>query len=60
MVESVIVSVNFPDDGGEETGILLVGKKQPGKDAEIINVFEGKAARELYKKLTKRKVVPEV
>ena len=30
MVESVIVSVNFPDDGGEDTGILLVGKPKPG------------------------------
>jgi len=55
MVESVIVSVNFPDDGGEDTGILLVGKPKPGHTSEIINAFEGKAARELYK----RKVVPE-
>lgn len=59
MVESVIVSVNFPDDGGEYTGILLVGKPKPGHASEIINAFEGKAARELYQKLTKRKVVPE-
>ena len=59
MVESVIVSVNFPDDGGEDSGILLVGKPKPGHTSEIINAFEGKAARELYKKLTKRKVVPE-
>ena len=60
MVESVIVSVSFPDGGGEDTGILLVGKSKPGHASEIINVFEGKAAQELYKKLTKRKVVPEV
>ena len=59
MVESIIVSVSFPDDGNENTGVLLVGKKQPGKDAEIVNVFEGKDARDLYKKLTKRKVVQE-
>lgn len=59
MVESVIVSVNFPD-GGEDTGILLVGKPKPGHASEIANVFEGKEARDLYKKLTKRKVVPEV
>ena len=60
MVESIIVSVSFPDDDGEDTGILLVGKSKPGHASEIINVFEGKAARELYKKLMKRKVVPEV
>ena len=60
MVESVIVSVSFPDDGGKDTGILLVGKRKAGHVSEIINVFEGKEARELYKKLTKRKVVPEV
>lgn len=60
MVESVIVSVSFPKGGDENSGILLVGKKRPGKDADIINVFKGKEARELYEKLTKRKVVPEV
>lgn len=60
MVESVIVSVNFPDDGGEDTGLLLVGKPKPGHASEIVNVIEGKEARDLYKKLTKRKVVPEV
>lgn len=60
MVESVIVSVNFPENGKETDGILLVGKKRPAHASEIINVFEGNEARELYDKLTKRKVVPEV
>jgi len=59
MVESVIVSVSFPENGDEDSGILLVGRKKTGHNADIINVFKGKEARELYDKLTKRKVVPE-
>lgn len=60
MVESVIVSVSFPENGNEDSGILLVGKKKTARDADIINVFKGKEARELYEKLTKRKAAPEV
>ena len=60
MVERVIVSVSFPENGDENSGILLVGKKKTARDADIINVFKGKEARELYDKLTKRKVAPEV
>lgn len=60
MVESVIVSVSFPKGGDENSGVLIVGKHRSGKASEIINAFEGKEARELYEKLTKRKVAPEV
>lgn len=59
MVESVIVSISFPENGEEDSGILLVGRKKTGHNADIINVFKGEEARELYDKLTKRKVVPE-
>lgn len=59
MVESVIVSISFPKGGDENSGVLIVGKHRSGKASEIINAFEGKEARELYEKLTKRKVVPE-
>ena len=38
----VIVSVSFPENGDEDSGILLVGKKKTARDADIINVFKGK------------------
>lgn len=50
---SVIVSWDFSN--GKDTGILLVGQKQPGQAVEVINAFQGKEAEELYLKLTKRK-----
>ena len=47
---SFIVSWNF--SFSEDTSVLIVGKKMPGKDVEIINAFQGKEALELYQKLT--------
>lgn len=53
MVDSVIVSVNFPDDD-ETSGIMIIGKKRIAHQAEIINVFKGKEARDLYSNLINR------
>lgn len=47
---SVIVSWDFSK--GKDVGVLLVGKKKPGKAVEIINAFQGQEAEEIYKKLT--------
>ena len=46
---SVIVSWDFSK--GEDIGVLLVGKKKPGKDVEIINAFQGQEAVDIYNKL---------
>lgn len=46
---SVIVSWDFSK--GKDVGVLLVGEKKPGKDAEIINAFQGQEAVDIYKKL---------
>lgn len=50
---SVIVSWDFSH--GKDVGVLLVGKKEPGKPVEVINAFQGKEAEELYLKLMTRK-----
>lgn len=50
-VSAVIVSI--VDDG--DSSIMLVGKKRPGKDAEIINAFSGKVAIDMWDILTSRK-----
>lgn len=50
---SVIVSWDFSN--GEDKSILLVGEKKPNQTFEIINAYQGKEARELHQKLTKKK-----
>lgn len=53
MTDSLIVSVSFT--GGDDTGVLLVGRKANGAEVEIVNAFQGKEAEELYKKLITKK-----
>ena len=47
----VITSMVFDGDAS----VMLVGKKKPGKEAEIINAFAGKDAINMWETLTKRK-----
>jgi hypothetical protein len=47
----VITSMVFDVDAS----VMLVGKKKPGKEAEIINAFAGKDAIIMWETLTKRK-----
>lgn len=49
---SAIVSWSFSED--DDVYVLLVGKQERGKSAEIINAFQGEEAVELFKKLTER------
>lgn len=49
MNESLLVGVDFTN--GEDTGVLIVGRKRQNESVEIINAFQGKEAEELYKKL---------
>ena len=36
---------------GEDSSVLIVGRKRPNQSVEIINAFQGEEAEELYKKL---------
>lgn len=49
--DAVIASMVFDGDAS----IMLVGKKKPGKEAEIINAFAGKDAINMWETLTKKK-----
>lgn len=49
---SIIVSYDASEN--EDEPILLVGKKNPNETIKIINAFQGKEARDLWKKLTER------
>lgn len=51
--EAVIVSVSLKEN---RTGVLVVGRKAPGKDVQVINAFQGEEAWKLYEKLTKKNV----
>jgi ATP-dependent DNA ligase len=48
---SVIVAYDY--DSGKDNAVLIVGKKRPDQPAvDIVNAFQGKEAKELWKKLT--------
>ena len=50
---SVIVAYDYKE--GSDTAVLIVGRKNPKMDIQIINAFEGDEAKELWKKLTVKK-----
>lgn len=50
---SYIVSWNISHN--KDDSILLIGKKEPGKPAEIVNAFAGKEAEDLVYALSMRK-----
>lgn len=53
---AVIVSWDFSNTkDNQDAAVLLVGKRAPGKDAEIINEFYGQDAFDMYSKLMTRK-----
>lgn len=47
---SLIVSLSFSTT--KKDVILIVGKKEPGKNVEVVNAFEGDNAFALYELLT--------
>lgn len=47
----VLVSMVFDGDAS----VMLIGKKKPGKEAEIINAFAGKDAIDMWETLTKKR-----
>lgn len=49
------ILVGFDDTDGKDKCVLIVGRKTQGKVVDIINAFQGKEARELWKKLTEKR-----
>ncbi len=41
-------------EAGSDVPILIVGRKLPGSDVDVINAFQGQEALELYSKLAKK------
>ena len=48
---ALVVSFDFDDSEGSNTAIVAVGGTMPGVYCELINVFQGQEAADLYKKL---------
>lgn len=49
MAECVLVS--FEPTNGVDTSVLIVGKKTPRADVEIVNAYQGEEAVRLWDKL---------
>lgn len=46
-----ILLVGFEPSRGEDTCVLIVGRKPAGQPIDVVNAFQGKEAKELYEKL---------
>jgi len=49
MTKSVIVSIDIPDNNNEP--VMIVGRKDPNKPAEILNAVQGQEALDIWKTL---------
>lgn len=43
--------VSFSNHNGDDNAVLVIGRKAPGKDVEIVNAFQGKKAIYIYENL---------
>lgn len=52
VTDCILVSVDFTK---EDTGVLIVGRKNTRQNPDIINAFQGQEAWDLYQKLITKK-----
>ena len=50
MVDSLIISIDTTN--GKDNTVLIVGRKRPTQEMEIVNAFQGEEALKLYSQLT--------
>lgn len=50
MVDSLIISIDTTN--GKDNIVLIVGRKRPTQEMEIVNAFQGEEALKLYSQLT--------
>lgn len=51
--EGLLIGVDFTN--GRDKGVLIVGRKNPKANIDIVNAFQGEEAWELYQKLITKK-----
>lgn len=59
MVDSFIVSIDTLPNG-KDRPVLVVGRKKPGKTAEVVNIISGDEAIKLYNKLARPNRIPGI
>lgn len=58
MADCILVS--YDPTNNADTAVLIVGKKSPKQDVEIINALQGEKATELWKTLITKKENTEI
>ena len=51
--DTLLISVDFSN--GEDTDVLVIGRKIPNDSVKIVNAFQGQEARKLYETLIKKR-----
>ena len=51
--DTLLISIDFSN--GEDTDILVIGRKMPNDSVKIVNAFQGEEARKLYETLIEKK-----
>ena len=50
MVDSLIISIDTTN--GKDNTVLIVGRKRPTQEMEIVNAFQGEEALKLFSQLS--------
>lgn len=56
---SVILSVTYPE-GKEDAALMLVGRKEKGKNTEIVNVYTGESVITVLNTLANGKEIADI
>ena len=51
--DTLLISIDFTN--GEDTDVLVIGRKMPNDSVKIVNAFQGEEARKLYETLIKKR-----
>lgn len=57
MLKEDTLLVSYCAPSGVDSGILIVGRKNPKQTVDILNAFQGKEALDLYEKLLTKKEI---
>lgn len=55
MIKSDTIIISIDSSHGRDSTVLLVGRKHPNQNVDIINAFQGEEAIELYNRLVTNK-----
>lgn len=53
---TLLVGYSFGQTDNGDGDVLIVGTKRPKQEIDVVNAFQGEEARELYRRLTERRM----